>query len=387
MKCRRRNTDGLQRAGVALQAQEALLVPGEHTRVGGAVRLVTGAAIPQEDRRVLEWKRPALVAVAFEAPDVIRRDPPQLARRQLAVRIVAVGAADGPFLEFVAVGARELGLHGEVTTLAERVRLGTEQRPLSEAMHHVTFGAAKLVAIVRAEQAPAVGELPGVALQASLIHPFCWRRDGVAQRAAKHEDVFGLPRFHMRFAGSMAGLAGAPLPVLAARSFSAAGIYREVWIAPESSSEIFVTEPASLRADVSLRQVLSGRRSAENSQSNKRQKQVGLVRDARCELERQSLMNQSKLPIIYLSKTTARLRTFSSQRWIFFLRSSARQGDRGKFPRCYRGHRKRPAPGGSSEPYDFLTPTADQSGSVIVLGDINFQENLASSVVLVGCCL
>ncbi len=58
---------------VALQADEAHLVAGQHARIGRAVRLVAGRAAFQPHRRVLVGKRTALVAVALEAARLVGR--------------------------------------------------------------------------------------------------------------------------------------------------------------------------------------------------------------------------------------------------------------------------------------------------------------------------
>ena len=80
---------------VALQAQLAHITASEHARIGGPMRFVTTGALLYPNRRMLERKRAALVAVALETCCVLATDGAHSGCRQAAVRIVTVAAVHG----------------------------------------------------------------------------------------------------------------------------------------------------------------------------------------------------------------------------------------------------------------------------------------------------
>src|SRR5579883_1793699 len=96
-------------------------MPGEHARVRRAVRLVTRAARSQPHWRMLEGKRPALVAMAFQTDDLVGGGPPQVVGRQVAVGIMTIRARYRSFLQFVPVWTLKLRPYLQMATLAKGV--------------------------------------------------------------------------------------------------------------------------------------------------------------------------------------------------------------------------------------------------------------------------
>ena len=100
--------------GVTFQAREADLMPGEHARVDGVVRVMAGDAATETDGRVLEDEWPAKVAVAAETTWLIGAECSHgvSSLRTLgehpAVRVVAVRARHRVLAEFVAERPIEL---------------------------------------------------------------------------------------------------------------------------------------------------------------------------------------------------------------------------------------------------------------------------------------
>src|SRR5579862_6073667 len=62
---------GSRQVGVAFQADEHDLGPGQHPRIGRSVRLVTSGTALERDGSVRKGKRPALVAVALKAARLV----------------------------------------------------------------------------------------------------------------------------------------------------------------------------------------------------------------------------------------------------------------------------------------------------------------------------
>ena len=114
VKRRRHDADGARgryrrgQVGVAFQAEQAHLRPRQHTRIGRTMRLVAGHTTFKTHRLVLERERPALVAMAVEAPRLVRREALRHGRANTAVRIVTVDAAHRAFRQLVMIGPLKL---------------------------------------------------------------------------------------------------------------------------------------------------------------------------------------------------------------------------------------------------------------------------------------
>lgn len=77
---------------VALQTNQAHLLPNQHSRIGRAVRLVTRAATLKPHWGMLKRKGTALVPVAIEASQFVGAERLHHRRTDAAVRIVAIDA-------------------------------------------------------------------------------------------------------------------------------------------------------------------------------------------------------------------------------------------------------------------------------------------------------
>ena len=78
--------------GVALEANEPLLVADQHLRIRRPMRLMTRGAAFHLNRSMLESERPTLVAVAFVAARLIRFNGSDGIRKEAAVGVMAIDA-------------------------------------------------------------------------------------------------------------------------------------------------------------------------------------------------------------------------------------------------------------------------------------------------------
>ena len=86
-----------RRKGVAFQAHQAELVPNEHLRVDGTMRLMTRHTSFQPHDRVFEGKGTPLVGMAFDAGRFISKRKSGHLGHQAAVRLVTIYTVNGPF--------------------------------------------------------------------------------------------------------------------------------------------------------------------------------------------------------------------------------------------------------------------------------------------------
>ena len=107
------------RVRVALEAEQIDGAQTEHVRVWSAVRDVAGLAALRLDGIVLENERALLIRVALKADGVLLRGCAHLMRLDGAVRVVAIGAVDKPFVHAMVKGHFELGFLGLVASDAE----------------------------------------------------------------------------------------------------------------------------------------------------------------------------------------------------------------------------------------------------------------------------
>lgn len=78
--------------GVALQTNEANLMPRQHARVSGAMRLMTGLAPLKPHGCVLKGERTPFICVALKAAGFVCRKRSYLTSIDRAVRVVTVDA-------------------------------------------------------------------------------------------------------------------------------------------------------------------------------------------------------------------------------------------------------------------------------------------------------
>ena len=129
MKRRRHHSEyfavvGRGKIGVAFQTDLADVLSGEHPRINGAVRLMTGRAAFEANRRVFEREGSPDFRMALEATGFVARSVLHVARAKATVRIVAIEAGHGVLNEAVGVGLLELRPRRQMAASAELVDLG-----------------------------------------------------------------------------------------------------------------------------------------------------------------------------------------------------------------------------------------------------------------------
>jgi hypothetical protein len=161
-----------RKVGVALQAHEADLRPGEHARVGRAVRLMAGHTTFEPHGGMLVSERPSLVAMALEAAGFVGVGGLDGPRQEAAVWIVAIHAGHGalrhPMLEWLL----KAGPHIRMARGAQLVDIGglAGDQPVGPVLvDGVALDAAHLVLGVAAIQSAYVGGLIQMAGEAGLV--------------------------------------------------------------------------------------------------------------------------------------------------------------------------------------------------------------------------
>lgn len=82
--------------GVAFQADEALLVPDQHSGIDRAVRLVTARTPPQPKGSVLKREWAPFVAMAFKAPRLIGESNLHRSGQEAAMWVMTIDAGHCP---------------------------------------------------------------------------------------------------------------------------------------------------------------------------------------------------------------------------------------------------------------------------------------------------
>lgn len=186
---------------MTLQALKADLVPGEHARVGGAMRLMAGAATLKTYRSVLKSERTPLVSVALEAAGLVRTEGLDGSRSEGTVRIVAVHAVHCAGTKLVGKGALELSPGGDVAAGA-LFQLGAGFTLPVDRMARCTADLALSMSSLHASD---VGWLVEMASQAGFIGSRGVHLCGLL-------DVLGCGRFGVLGTGAMTGFTSLALP-------------------------------------------------------------------------------------------------------------------------------------------------------------------------------
>ena len=227
-----RRGDSLRgQVGMALQTDLACFGPRQHTRVGGAVRLVTSGAAIETDRTMFKRKGTAFVAVAPHAARLIGRE--RLAHRGArgTVRIVAIHARHGVFRHLMAKRFGKLSLHRNVARFAlsvHRGRLACHQSGAARLVNFVTTGARDRIFRVDTLNASGLSGLIEMASEASLV--------------GGPRYIGNAGRFRMFGTATVTGFAGVLFPV-----FTLAGFDDAVRTLQQSFGDVFVTGLANGR--------------------------------------------------------------------------------------------------------------------------------------------
>jgi hypothetical protein len=158
--------------GVAFQANKPDLMPGQHTRIRGTVRLMAALTSFKSHGRVLKGKRASLVRVAAQAARLVRGERPNLSRINRPVRIVAIHAGHRSLGKPVRVRLSELRPGGSVAgraLLVHLARLARDHSIRTIAMNCMARRAAHLPSRVASHDAPGMRRLVEVTAQARLI--------------------------------------------------------------------------------------------------------------------------------------------------------------------------------------------------------------------------
>ena len=246
MKAGWRTSQGRHRPGVTLQTQLARVTAHHHAGVRGAVWFVAGSAGLHFYRRMFEGERSALIGVALEANQFIRRNARHLCRWELPVWVVAIDARDGAFLQLVAEGPVESGSNIDVARRAQRINLLVEQRTVWRGVHLMARRAIDIIARVLAEGPYLLPCIAAVTLETGLV-------DSVRLRVLIVEETCGVEATHVREPRPVARFAGDLVRCPSRRFFD-----EPVRILTETEGLFFVANGASLRADVASRLSVGG---------------------------------------------------------------------------------------------------------------------------------
>jgi hypothetical protein len=104
---------------VALQAQQINLAHAQVARIGRSVGRVTTAAALSLHWYMFKNERPLLVDVALHTDRVPTRHGPHLSDCGRAMDVVAVAALDETFVYAMVIWLREVGLGGNMASVAE----------------------------------------------------------------------------------------------------------------------------------------------------------------------------------------------------------------------------------------------------------------------------
>lgn len=120
VKAGKRGSGRAGRRGMALETEQIDLAAFQKTRIGRAVRGVTGSAPLRPHDRMFHGKRPRLAGMAFEADGIAGRAGSNLPRIESTMGVVAVAATDHAFIYTMVEGPGEIRLHAEVALEAQR---------------------------------------------------------------------------------------------------------------------------------------------------------------------------------------------------------------------------------------------------------------------------
>jgi hypothetical protein len=135
--------------GVALQAEQVLLMPHQHLGIHRAVRLVTTGATLESHRSVLECEGTTLVRVTLHASGFISDAHSHLPWVQATVRLVTVHTTDGAFVESMPERLGKSCLSLFMTADAELIGFsGQQMNGFLRLMNAVTINAGQLVLAV-----------------------------------------------------------------------------------------------------------------------------------------------------------------------------------------------------------------------------------------------
>jgi hypothetical protein len=161
-----------RQVGVAFKTHQPYYLPGQHTWIGRAMRLVASATTLKPHGRVLERKWTALVAVAVEASRFIGTERLHHCRLDTAMRIVAIDAGHGALRQFMMI--RQLKLRPDIHMAAGALfidggRLADHKVMASVRVNLVARCAGNLVLHVTALEAPHLRWLVQVTTEADLV--------------------------------------------------------------------------------------------------------------------------------------------------------------------------------------------------------------------------
>ena len=157
---------------MTLQADQAHFLPGQHARIGRAVRLMTRAATLKPYGSVFKRKGPPLVPVAVEASRLVGGEGLQHGRANASVRIVAIDARHGAFGQFMVIRPLKLRPDIQVTAGALVVDSGglADHQVMAAIRVNLMAGrAGNLVLHVTALETPYLRRLVQVATEADLV--------------------------------------------------------------------------------------------------------------------------------------------------------------------------------------------------------------------------
>ena len=109
---------------MALEANESYFLARQHSRIGRAVRLMTGRAAFKPHRTVLESERAALVAMAIQASRFVRAESLRHAGADAAVGIVAIDTTHSALRQLVVVRPLKLSPDVDMATRALLIQRG-----------------------------------------------------------------------------------------------------------------------------------------------------------------------------------------------------------------------------------------------------------------------
>jgi hypothetical protein len=158
---------------MALNAQQVHIAHPEHVHICSAVGKMAGLASFNFDRWMLEHEWPFLFRVTFETDRILRRGRLHLFGLNCAMRIVAVGALDQPFVHTMMERHIELSFLLEMTRVAKLgLRFYQEELIRLRVVWGVAGDATHLVGRVYGVDCIHVLGATGVAGQATRINLF-----------------------------------------------------------------------------------------------------------------------------------------------------------------------------------------------------------------------
>jgi hypothetical protein len=221
--------------GVAFETYEAHLLPRQHARIGGTVRLVASSATFKSDGCVLECEWTALITVAIETARLVGGEILLHRGADGTVRIVAIHATHGVFGQLMVIRLLELRPDIQMATGAlgvdGRVAMGHESHR-TVGMNLVTCGASHLVLGMAVLQTPHLRGGVEMAAHANLVGRGRGHFRGLA-------DVRRRCRFGVFLRRAVAGFAGS-----AGKAAVLIGIHLGVRALLERVEDVFVAGAA-----------------------------------------------------------------------------------------------------------------------------------------------